>query len=568
MHNNSRRFAFLRRTFTVPFLVVFLCCAAQASDGKFINTLRPFPAALSPLLPYDVDAHLIARLMSNVHPTDGSQYSAHDAQLVMVAQREFDILAWQAFLALNWPQRKYGDPQSTINDPSAEPLWAYWVPVQDVFLPNGAAPKYPWDPDRAARESGKVALDMHKAAWRQDASASDNFQAFSGPLVDQNGKWVRYEALIDPEEYAYIYENRLYSLDGQVAFSERDVDRNGVDFPVNDGTRKHGSIEIKLAWKELGKNDDPSRFYTKRILVTISGPSTGGPPKTREILAGLVGMHIAMRTESSPEWIWSTFEQIDNVRQNPLPGGRLSHASLMNPLSHATPNLLPPTNAGCKAGTCTTWYEDETNTPTQVTRVTVPTQAGLNPLDARLTTEAMALNAQVQAILRANHSVFQYYELIGTQWPVHPYAPAVPGGQGSAPESITNKTPGEIVPVFLVNTTMETYFQKGAQAAGCLEQDDRIDNCKQDSTPVIGTESCAGCHYSAGICIGFKRNVDGTPHLVNGLKVPVYGENSNFGRNGNGLFSWTLQIETAKQNVGPGASSNTLPVARKGPAGQ
>src|ERR1019366_8073441 len=268
--------------------------------------------------------------------------------------------------------------------------------------------------------------------------------------------------------------------------------------------------------------------------------------------AGLVGMHIAMHTKSSSEWIWSTFEQIDNVRRNPLEQGGMSHANFMNPnLTNAPLNVLPAKNADCTNGVCQTWYENLTTTPVQVARVKVLMQPGLNPLDEKLVDEVNALNSQVQELLHKKNSVFQYYELIGTQWPVHSNAPAFAGGQGSAPERITNKTPGDVVPVFLVNTTMETYFQKGSQAAGCLEQDNRLpDNCQTDSTPVVGTESCAGCHYSAGICTGYKRDVNGKPVITHGVKTPIYGENGHSGRSAHGNFSWMLQIETSKQNIG------------------
>jgi hypothetical protein len=226
----------------------------------------------------------------------------------------------------------------------------------------------------------------------------------------------------------------------------------------------------------------------------------------------------------------------------------------MNPnLTDTAVNVLPVKNGGCTNGmNCQTWYENLTTTPVQVSRLNVPTQAGLNPLDAKIAEEVKALNAEVQALLRKNNSVFQYYGLIGTQWPVHKYAPAFAGGQGSAPESITNKLPGDVVPVFLINTTMETYFQKGKQNAGCLEQDDRLtDNCVADDTQVVGTESCAGCHYSAGICIGYKRDVNGKPVMTGSVKTPIYGINGHYGRTGGGNYSWMLQIETQKQNVGP-----------------
>ncbi len=158
----------------------------------------------------------------------------------------------------------------------------------------------------------------------------------------------------------------------------------------------------------------------------------------------------------------------------------------------------------------------------------------------------------MQALLHANHSVFQYYELIGTQWPLHKNAPAFAGGQNSAPESISHKTPGQMLPTFLVNTTMETYFQKGAQNAGPLEEDDRLtDNNLIDSTPVNGTESCVGCHYSAGICVGFKKNPDGSPMIVDGARVPIFGENTSFGKTAHAHLSWMLQLEASSPNLAP-----------------
>jgi hypothetical protein len=66
-----------------------------------------------------------------------------------------------------------------------------------------------------------------------------------------------------------------------------------------------------------------------------------------------------------------------------------------------------------------------------------------------------------------------------------------------------------MLPVFLVNTTMETYFQKGTEPTGTLEQDDRLPAASLvpgksiDNTVVTGTESC---HYSAGIADGFKKD--------------------------------------------------------------
>jgi hypothetical protein len=66
---------------------------------------------------------------------------------------------------------------------------------------------------------------------------------------------------------------------------------------------------------------------------------------------------------------------------------------------------------------------------------------------------------------------------------------------------------------------------------------------------VFGTENCVGCHYSAGACIGFRKD-RGRKLLrdANGNKIPIYGENGNDGRTGGANFSWLLQIEAKSTN--------------------
>jgi hypothetical protein len=158
------------------------------------------------------------------------------------------------------------------------------------------------------------------------------------------------------------------------------------------------------------------------------------------------------------------------------------------------------------------------------------------------------VNRAAQRSLARDGHVLRFYELIGAQWPVNPNAPAFPSGNNSSPESIVFKTPGRMVPVFVANTTMETYFQKGEQAAGPLAQDDRLPaGVVADATKVFATESCVGCHYSAGICLGFKRDAEGKLVYVDGNKQPIFGINANGGRTGNADFSWLLQMKAQSE---------------------
>jgi len=55
---------------------------------------------------------------------------------------------------------------------------------------------------------------------------------------------------------------------------------------------------------------------------------------------------------------------------------------------------------------------------------------------------------------------------------------------------------------------------------------------ESDTTLVFGTESCIGCHYSAGMCLGFKRDAEGNLVYKEGNKVPVFGYYGNGGHNG------------------------------------
>lgn len=512
-----------------------------------------YPTPLSPDLPYDVDSAAVRRLTRSGN--------------VPEAQRLFDVFAWQTFLALNWPARPDGAPDrgKTLADARSPRVWEFMRESGTVFLEDGARPQ-PWAGSGEWNRAAAAARDgdapphrlwMHgkgdpEPEGEQFQRLDESIQAFTGPLIDQNGKWVRYEVLINRTEFDYIYENALYSLDGQVAFTAR----NEVSFPANRGTTRHGSMEIKLAWKQLGPDDDPRRFLVRRAYVDhMIADSAGKPVRSQPTLEtmGLVGMHVAVRTESSPTWVWSTFEHVDNVAVNALErdtrGRRLRPLFNDPDLPTRTINEMAPRNASPNAaGQFTSWSEPLTTEPTQVHRI--------QPVDPA----TAQLNREVQALLRQAGSVFQHYELIGTQWPVEPAFPAFAGGMStgargeqvsSTPESIVFKVPGKVVPVYLVNSTMETFFMHGNQPAGPLEEDDRLPAGElSDTTTVFGTESCNGCHFSAGAAVGFKTDRNGRVLTdANGYRVPVFGKNASFGRTGGANYSWLLQMRARSAPV-------------------
>jgi hypothetical protein len=552
-----------------------------------------------PELPVDVD-----------DGTDDFSF-IHNPANIPEAQRIFDLFAWKLFVAMNWPANAGGlpDPKISLKQDADEGSWRprVWQTLADVnqlFRRYGEAPA-PWTGGAypSSFVEGKyepLTLWMYSKVNNRNAVnrtqiLDDSLQAFTGPLVDQQGLWARYKIYVNRTDYEYVRRNGLYSLEGQARFAQA----NRLEFPRNGDkiqseTFQYGTTELKLAWKQLatydakangafragdydfskpegfeklGKkmtwNSDPSRFLIRwSFIIHNLGPTKDGVPQPDPLPVpmGLVGMHVSVKTRSSPEWIWTTFEHVDNVQVDDLHlvminGKRQRLRPIFNnpDLPTKLPNILPPKNARPDAaGNFTDWDESLTTTPVQVTRVIpIPLATG-------------HVNHAARRALREQGSVLQFYELIGAQWPVRPDFPAFPSGNGSSPESIVLKMPGQMVPVFVANTTMETYFQKGVQPAGPLEQDDRLAPGQvSDATLVFGTESCVGCHYSAGMCLGFKRDAEGRLVSKDGNKVPIFGINSNGGRTANADFSWLLQMK-AQSEEPPKPSALEAEVVIKG----
>lgn len=384
--------------------------AAVVPPGSGCNTTKPNIAVTSALLTSGLpcDAQLVAPFtLDNL-------------------QHGFDYYSWLTFIALNAP----ADGQAPAPGSDAPTQWEDWKEVSDFILPGGAAPAG-WDaPRRIPAACRGIAGAEHLRVvnrWALNKTvASEIDQPFdTGPLIDQNGSYVRYELLVNRPMFEYLVQHRLYSRAGQQAFD------GSIAFPAgntgNDGTGTVGAIMIKAAWKVMDPGDDPGRFHTVDALA-YNPPSPGVEESCAPVTLGLVGWHAAHKTDAEPQWLWSTFEQVDNVPdQAQVDAGTIAaHYNFYDPAcSDCTVNEPPPRP----------WNPDVQPFPdaftSQVTRV-VP-----------LTDATVALNQQFQGIL--GNTVWQHYELISTQWPADATSPTDPNGVPA--------------PTFLANTTLETYSQ-------------------------------------------------------------------------------------------------------------
>ncbi|WP_202944163.1 hypothetical protein [Cellvibrio japonicus] len=365
-------------------------------------------------------------------------------------QHDFDVFSWQSFVALNWPANPDGTPNNNLvigQNPNGPVVWQSWRESYTIFLPDGATPA-PWGQasslpdackgiDPGSIPPGTLQLTQVGKTPNVLDESGEPFQ--TGPLIDQNGQYTRYEILTNETMFNYILNNKLYSKAGQKAFN------NDADFPPSiSKTKQIGSIMLKAAWIKMGGKFNPKDYHTAMALV-YNNPAEqhGVTPACSLEQVGLVGFHIAHKTIDEPQWIWSTFEHIANV---PTKGEKPTRT---------TYNYYDPACADCAINEPPPrpWNPATPYTkPSQIERV-IP-----------ITDDTRALNDLYHQALAAAvpNSVWLNYELVSTQWPTNA-------------KSKTDPT-GVPAPSFLANTTLETYIQG---------------EIKQTSS------SCMACHNNA-----------------------------------------------------------------------
>lgn len=341
-------------------------------------------------------------------------------------QHDFDVFSWESFIALNWPARADGsaDTGTNIGDkPGAMTVWQSFKESRDIFLPNGAVPPI-WDrpnsPPRVCHGTNGVPVlsQVGKTPNVLDESG-EPFQ--TGPLIDQNGQYTRFEILTNEVMFDYIVDKKLYSKAGQSAFG------NKADFPFSTDD-KVGSIMIKASWKVIGANDDPARFHVTKAYVYNNPDENAGVAAACNLQSvGLVGFHIATKAKDNPQWLWSTFEHIDNVPTKGHPASK-AHYNYFKPNCNDCTAVNEPPPRPWDPGTPHT-------RPSQIERV-IPIDDATNMLND-------SYHAALKKLVPG--TVWINYELVSTQWPT----------------DAKNKTDptGVPAPSFLANTTLETYIQ-------------------------------------------------------------------------------------------------------------
>jgi hypothetical protein len=330
--------------------------------------------------------------------------------------RYFDDFSWRTFVAMVWPvkqgQRGEPDQAKKVSD-SGIRVFETFKNDWEVFRPDGTPPS-DWNIVDQKNPCGDLPTgdDLVLASFSKFGNLGE---AGVGQLVHalpaQNKTWTRYATGFNRQEFEQIVQKKLYL---RASLTTASV------------TFKSGAIDLKAAWIEMVNISHPERYYTRTALTLdpVSGKCT---PKT----VGLVGLHIVQKTPSRPQWIWSSFEQIDNVPPSPENGGFAFNDASGNPMPAVDPNGgFPPAD----------WANPK-----------IYNVARIKPIHA----STAQTNAAYQQKIGG---VWQFYRLILTQWPLQINPPnPIPATQSGGPKSTF---PGlSTDQSSFANTTLETWDQ-------------------------------------------------------------------------------------------------------------
>jgi hypothetical protein len=349
----------------------------------------------------------------------------------LTRQADANCFAWQEFISLNWTASSAmrGQPDTTVQ-PSAfgtpkdtKPVvWETYKESNEVFLPGAATPPpwSSWPGNSATKVLGGMKSEVDPAPV---LDLSDIGQASQGHpwLTAQSHYLTMYERRMNQDEFNYIVGNKLYDANVQLQFvattpvaptstSSMPTPLPPLGISLPDGTAATtgygplGSIETKAAWIELDDPKDWPRYKTSKAIVTYP---PNGKPKT--VTVGLVGLHIIHKTALGQQFIWATFEHVDNCPDVTQVANKTANGKY----TYYNPKCDPKTDAyQCKVNANPSTYKPPKpySAPIQTVRST--------PVPSRANDDVVDLNNYAWAQIRAANpkSVYLHYMLVNTLW--------------------------------------------------------------------------------------------------------------------------------------------------------
>lgn len=441
--------------FTESVVAVFCAClmtwAAALCAAGWIVSATPATAQSSATC---------AETMSWTDPPSATPPADVCATSGAIDDKDFYALSWQLFKFLVWPasdQRGKPDASKKITD-AGPPTFVSLKGDWEIFLKDARQPAdwnvYPATAEPCGNHPSISRGALVLASSNKFGNLKEVFEpGLDSFLIAQNQTYVRYGVGYNETVFNKIKEERLFIRDIVSGIPDAPPGRLISDL----GKLNDGALTVKSAWIELPKGGpnhiDPSRFYVTDALIQDPDENK---TDCRVATVGLVGLHIVYKTPSRPQWIWSTFEHVDNVPEpTPSPDAHFTFND-GNPDHHMTdapePDFQIPRPAGA-------------NGPG------VPPRAFQVERLQRIEAEVLAANSAQQSALGSLGSVWKNYKLVMTQWPRLASSPTA--GADSAKPSCSIRAGSATV-----NTAMETFHQTS------------LSHCFVERT-------CMGCHEKA-----------------------------------------------------------------------
>lgn len=221
-----------------------------------------------------------------------------------------DKFAWMLFTQINQKSphqhpvgRQAGNPQTN------DAIWETWAddPLTFPARPDPANPPQwpvPAQP-RPIKTLFRRAL-IAKAEIPKTAAAAASLRI---PQVQPGGiaaGGVGEEVHRNQVAFDYIIKNGLWYREGISAFfaNAASVANDNAAFTAAGVVFPRGAIEVKANWVAIEEKDKPKYHWNYSYIAP-----TGNAPASTQLL-GLVAIHII--SKDLPNWMWCTFEHVDN----------------------------------------------------------------------------------------------------------------------------------------------------------------------------------------------------------------------------------------------------------------
>ena len=451
-------------------------------------------------------------------------------------------LAWQQLLALSWKagypgtRRGQPDPGWSYSTPGAFPALMTWQTyAQTTELRPNAPLTIPWAQLGIPQYSYQKAIiqdpNNHNAKnnlWNNldednEIGSCDTYGQYKNQPNPK--QLVLYQVKVNQDEYEYLrvnYGGDQNNSGGKLAQAQSAVAKTitappylyySSGFPGNCGPcdpaqaiclpcggapnpaggTYTGSIEVKSAWRRLQPGDDKARFFTTNALY-YDQDATGQLIYKNGTFA-LIGIHIIHKTKNYPDFIFTTFEQVDVEKAD------MEYVLLTS--APTPPATLPPAGTQIPPAVAIKRQAGQTN------------RQQVHPVPPTLDAVTNKVHQQLAGLNPG--SIWQYYRLTGVQGhPVNCQPNPVPPANKNAPQAcVSNQNPVQCTNLdpnyFMANFVVESdpflnNFSGPGFGGNPFKNCNNIVTFSTQSGKTQGTQlnmgGCKGCHGVAETALG------------------------------------------------------------------